>query len=372
MLKFNTTLIFVFCLYLGMGCSQSQMPVPESLEGLNLPEGFYINVYAEVSNARSMALTPAGTLFVGNRSEDKVYAVVDSNGDKKGDKIYIIDEDLNVPNGVAFKDGDLYVAEINRILKYENIEDNLESPPNPVVIFDGYPTDQHHGWKYIAFGPDGKLYVPVGAPCNICNPNDEVYATITTMNDDGSGYEIYAAGVRNTVGFTWHPETGDMWFTDNGRDHLGDDSPDCELNTASRGGQHFGYPFCHHGELQDPEFGSLGDCGDYVPPVLKMGAHVAPLGLEFNNGSMFPAEYNGDLFVALHGSWNRSSKVGYKVMRVRMENNEVAEYQVFVDGWLDEENQTSWGRPVDVVFMKDGSMLISDDQGGRIYRVAYN
>jgi len=224
MVSFSSRLfVFVILLYLSIGCSQSQMPDLSQVSNLDLPKGFSISVYAEVNNARSMALSPDGTLFVGNRSGDKVYAVVDTNGDKSGDQVFIIDEKLNAPNGVAFKDGDLYVAEINRILRYKNIEEQLENPPDPEVIFDDYPKDQHHGWKYIAFGPDGKLYVPVGAPCNICKSNDEVYATITTLNEDGSGYEIYAEGVRNTVGFTWHPETGELWFTDNGRDHLGDD-----------------------------------------------------------------------------------------------------------------------------------------------------
>ena len=372
MVSFSSRLfVFVILLYLSIGCSQSQMPDLSQVSNLDLPKGFSISVYAEVNNARSMALSPDGTLFVGNRSGDKVYAVVDTNGDKSGDQVFIIDEKLNAPNGVAFKDGDLYVAEINRILRYKNIEEQLENPPDPEVIFDDYPKDQHHGWKYIAFGPDGKLYVPVGAPCNICKSNDEVYATITTLNEDGSGYEIYAEGVRNTVGFTWHPETGELWFTDNGRDHLGDDTPDCELNVASGKGKHFGYPYCHSGSIPDPDFGDQGKCSDFESPLLKMGAHVAPLGLEFNTGSMFPTEYQGNVFVALHGSWNRSEKVGYKIMRITLDGTKINSYETFVEGWLDKEAQTSWGRPVDVEFMKDGSLLVSDDQAGLIYRISY-
>jgi glucose/arabinose dehydrogenase len=226
------------------------------LATLNLPEGFEISIYAEVENARSMALSESGTLFVGNRQEDKVYAIQDTNQDGTADKKYTLAEGLNMPNGVAFKDGDLYVAEVSRILKFSDIENNLENPEYE-VIFDQYPTDKHHGWKYIAFGPDGKLYVPVGAPCNICNKEEEnpVYASITRMNDDGSDMEVFAHGVRNTVGFTWHPETAEMYFTDNGRDMLGDDIPPCELNVATEKGQHFGYPFCHGGDIADPEFG---------------------------------------------------------------------------------------------------------------------
>jgi len=369
-LKIQISTLFIL-LSLNMGCGQSKPPTAAEFGSLKLPDGFKIEIYAEINNARSMALSPSGVLYVGNRSADKVYAVVDTDDDHKADRQYIIDEKLNVPNGVAFKDGDLYVAEVNRILKYSNIEDNLSNPPEPEVIFDGYPTDQHHGWKFIDFGPDGKLYVPVGAPCNICKSKDPVYGTITTLNEDGSGYEIYAEGIRNSVGFTWHPETGKLWFTDNGRDHLGDDKPDCELNIASDQGMHFGFPYCHSGTIPDPDFGDQRPCSDFTAPVLKLGAHVAPLGLEFNTGEMFPEEYKGNIFIAQHGSWNRSKKVGYRIMRVSLDGNEIKNYEVFVEGWLDEKNQTAWGRPVDVEFMPDGSLLVSDDRAGLIYRISY-
>nr|WP_293300697.1 sorbosone dehydrogenase family protein [Allomuricauda sp.] len=350
--------------------SESSLP----LELLNLPEGFRIGTYAEnVEGARSMAIGDKGTLFVGTRNENKVYALQDLDGDLKAEKIFEIASDLEQPNGVAFRDGSLYVAAVSKLLRYDNIEDNLANPPEPVVIYDDYPTEFHHGWKYIAFGPDGKLYIPVGAPCNICerSSEDERFATITRMDADGTNREIYAKGVRNTVGFTWHPETGELWFTDNNRDLMGDDLPPGELNRVTEAGQHFGYPYCHGGTVKDPEFGDQRPCSDFVAPAQAMGAHVAPLGVKFDTGSMFPSEYKGHAFVAEHGSWNRSSKVGYRVTLVKLENSEAVSYEPFIDGWLDEEKQEAFGRPVDLLFMKDGSLLISDDVGNAIYRVTY-
>ncbi len=340
---------------------------------INLPAGFTVSVYAEVNNARSLALSPSGTLYVGNRNGDKVYAVRDTDGDFMADETYVIDTGLNTPNGVAFRDGDLYVAEINRILRYADVESDLGNPPDYEVIYDEYPTERHHGWKYIAFGPDGLLYVPVGAPCNICLSEDEVFASITRLDVSGGGEpEVYAHGVRNTVGFDWDPETGDLWFTDNGRDMLGDSIPPCELNHATEAGQHFGYPFCHGGFVSDPEFGDQRDCDEFRDPAYGFAAHTAPLGMTFYTGSMYPADYQGDIFVAQHGSWNRSNKIGYRVMRVSLENGEVQDVSVFADGWLNEEAQTSWGRPVDVLQMPDGSLLVSDDQAGLVYRISYS
>ena len=342
------------------------------LERLNLPDGFKITTFAEgVDEARSMAMGDEGTLFVGTRTADKLYAIQDLDGDYRADKIIVLDTTLEVPNGVAFRNGDLYVAEVNRLLRYPDIESNLENPPNPEVIYDDYPTEFHHGWKYIAFGPDGKLYVPVGAPCNICESEDEIFATITRMDPDGSNREIYAHGVRNTVGFTWHPETGELWFSDNGRDMMGDDVPPCELNRVSEPGQHFGYPYCHGGTIADPEFGEKMDCSEFVPPVQNLGAHVAPLGLKFYTGTMFPEKYRGQILMAEHGSWNRSSKVGYRVVMVTLDGNEAVSYEPFIDGWLDDATQEQFGRPVDVLQLEDGSLLISDDYGDAIYRVTY-
>ncbi|WP_420322609.1 PQQ-dependent sugar dehydrogenase [Flagellimonas sp.] len=352
--------------------------IPETslpLSNLNLPPGFKIQVFAEgVDGARSMAMGDNGTLFVGTRNENTIYALQDLDNDFYAEKVMVLDTTLEVPNGVAFKDGALYVAEVSRLLRYPNIEEQLSNLPEPEVIYDDYPTEFHHGWKYIAFGPDDKLYVPVGAPCNICErtDEDERFATITRMDPDGSNREIYAKGVRNTVGFTWHPETGDLWFTDNGRDMLGDDIPPCELNRATEMGQHFGYPYCHGGTVKDPEFGDKFPCSDFISPVQPMGAHVAPLAVKFYRGDMFPEKYKDYAFVAEHGSWNRSSKVGYRISLVKLDGNEAVGYETFIDGWLDEEKQEAFGRPVDILFLKDGSMLISDDFGDAIYRVTYN
>jgi len=343
------------------------------LEKIKMPDGFKIEVFAEVENARSMAMSPSGVLYVGNRNGDKVYAVKDTDGDFKADKKWVIASGLNMPNGVAFKDGDLYVAEVSRILKYVGIESKLDNPPAPVIVNDTYPDKTDHGWKYIAFGPDGKLYVPVGAPCNICESKDEIFASITRINPDGSGREIFASGVRNTVGFTWHPETKEMWFTDNGRDMLGDDIPPCELNYAPKAGMHFGYPYCHGGTIKDPEFGSKRPCSDFTNPAQNLGPHTAPLGVKFYTGSMFPAQYKNQIFIAEHGSWNRSKRIGYRVSLVNVQGNTKATgYSTFASGWLDDETQKYWGRPVDVLLLADGSMLVSDDHANVIYRITYS
>ncbi len=348
----------------------STLPV----DRLKLPPGFSIEVYADsIDGARSMAMGDNGTLFVGTRNEKTVYAIQDRDHDYKADKVILLDTTLEVPNGIAYKNGSLYVAEVGRLLRYDSIENKLNNPPKPVVVYDDYPTEFHHGWKYIAFGPDNKLYVPVGAPCNICDStvSDKRYATITRMNADGSDREIYARGVRNTVGFTWHPETKEMYFTDNGRDMMGDDIPPCELNRITEAGQHFGYPYCHGETVEDPEFGSQRPCSEFVAPVQALGAHVAPLGVKFYTGNMFPKKYKQYAFIAEHGSWNRSKKVGYKISMVDIENGKASSYETFLEGWLDEESQERFGRPVDLLFLKDGSLLISDDFGDAIYRVSY-
>jgi len=352
----------------------SQDSLQLNMNRLNLPEGFGIELYAKnIEGARSMAMGSDGTLFVGTRNEGKVYALKDTDGDYKVDKTYTIASDLEQPNGVAFKDGALYVAAVSRMFKYNNIESQLESPQEPELIYDDYPTEFHHGWKYIAFGPDDKLYVPVGAPCNICDSAtvDKRYASITRMDLDGSNREIVAHGVRNTVGFTWHPDTDELWFTDNGRDMMGDDIPPGELNKLTEAGQHFGYPYCHGGTVKDPEYGDQRPCSDFVPPVQPLGAHVAALGVKFGKGPMFPEAYRGHALLAEHGSWNRSSKVGYRITMVKLENGEAVSYEPFIDGWLDEESQEEFGRPVDLLFLEDGSLLISDDEGNAIYRVTY-
>lgn len=340
-----------------------------NLDKIKLPPGFSISVYAEVPNARSMTLSESGVLYVGNRSEDKVYAVTDENNDGKADKVYVVASGLNSPNGVAFKNGHLYIATISSILKLENIEANLANPPKPITIFDKYPEDQHHGWKFIAFGPDGKLYVPVGAPCNICKSEKPVYASITRINDDGTGMEIFANGIRNSVGFSWHPVTKQLWFTDNGRDLLGNDIPSDELNNAPAAGMHFGYPYCHQGDIPDPEFGKGKNCSDYTPPVEKLGAHVASLGLRFYTGTMFGEAYKHQIFIAEHGSWNRTEPVGYRIVTIKLDSTgKSMGSNIFAEGWLQSDGKVL-GRPVDVAIKQDGSMLISDDYSGVIYRV---
>ncbi len=352
-------------------------PADLPLDKIKLPPGFEISVFAEdLPNARSLRLTPGGTLFVGTRRAGNVYAVRDTDGDHKADAVYTIAEGLNMPNGVAFRDGALYVAEVNRILRYDDIEAHLDDPPEPVVVYDDLPSDRHHGWKYIDFGPDGKLYVPVGAPCNICD-REPPYASILRMNPDGTDVEVYARGVRNTVGFTWDPLTGELWFTDNGRDNIGgqnqditDNSPPCELNHAPRPGMHFGYPYVHGRAILDPEFGEGHNPADYTPPAQELGPHVAPLGVEFYTGEMFPEEYRNQIFIAEHGSWNRRQKIGYRVTLVRLdENRQPTSYEPFAEGWL--EGNENWGRPVDLEQMPDGSMLLSDDQNGVVYRITY-
>ena len=344
------------------------------IDRLNLPEGFSIEVYADsIDGARSMAMGENGTLFVGTRNENTVYAIQDRDNDFKADNVIVLDTALQMPNGIAYRNGALYVAEPGRLLRYDNIEANLENTPEPKVVYDDYPTEFHHGWKYIDFGPDDKLYVPVGAPCNICDSAvvDKRYASITRMDPDGSNREIVANGVRNTVGFTWHPETKELYFTDNGRDMMGDDIPPCELNRVTETGQHFGYPFCHGGTIKDPEFGNQHPCENFVPPVQALGAHVAPLAVKFVEGTMFPEKYKQYAFIAEHGSWNRSTKVGYKISLVGIENGQSTSYDTFIEGWLNHETQERWGRPVDILFLDDGSMLISDDFGDAIYRVTY-
>ncbi|MEO6760067.1 MAG: sorbosone dehydrogenase family protein [Saprospiraceae bacterium] len=350
------------------------------LDKIVLPPGFKIATYAEgVVNARSMCLSPQGTLFVSTREEGSVYALRDTNGDFQVDQIFTLAKKLSMPNGVALRNGALYVAEVNRILRYDNIEKCIDALAKgstdclqPVTVYDQYPTDTHHGWKYIAFGPDGKLYIPVGAPCNICEPEKPIYASMTRLDVDkpGAQPEIIAHGIRNSVGFDWHPVTKELWFTDNGRDMLGDDIPPCELNHLTQVGQHFGYPYCHGGTISDPEFGKKRPCSDFVAPAQNLGPHVAPLGMQFYTGKMFPETYRNQIFIAEHGSWNRSKKIGYRLSLVRLDaQGKSLGYTPFAEGWL--QDQSAWGRPVDLEMLPDGSLLISDDQADAIYRVWY-
>jgi glucose/arabinose dehydrogenase len=349
------------------GAALASPATDKVLENVRVPVGFRIEVYADdVPAARSMALGQRGTLFVGTRA-GKVYAIAGAPGSGARPQVRTLADKLNLPNGVAFRDGALYVAEISRILRYDNIESSLDNVPEPKVVRDDLPKDRHHGWRYISFGPDGKLYVPIGAPCNVCN--EPKYAAIMRMNADGSGYEMFAHGIRNSVGFTWHPVTHELWFTDNGRDFLGDDKPPCELNVAPRAGLDFGFPYCHGRDIPDPEFARLGECSKMTPPVQTLGAHVAPLGVKFYTAGAFPESYRGLIFIAEHGSWNRKEKSGYRITTVKVDGHKALAYTPFATGF--NRGDEVFGRPVDLLMLEDGSMLVSDDQAGAIYRVSY-
>lgn len=338
------------------------------LEQIHLPPGFHISLFADhVPDARSMALGPDGIVFVGSRRAGKVYALIDRNGDGRAEQQFVIASGLNMPNGVAYRDGSLYVAAVDRILRLDHIAQRLHDPPAPIVVNDQLPAERSHGWRYLRFGPDGWLYVPVGAPCNICLRQG--YAEIRRLQADGSGMETYARGIRNTVGFDWDPRNGELWFTDNGRDGLGDNQPPDELNHAPHKGMHFGYPFCHGRNISDPEFGKLHACREFTPPVLDLGAHVAALGMRFYSGNAFPKSYRQRVFIAEHGSWDRSSKVGYRIVMVDIKNGKAVQTHVFASGWL--QGQQAWGRPVDILVMPDGALLVSDDRAGVIYRISY-
>ncbi len=363
-------MVYLLVMFLA-SCLRERPVNAVDLAKIKLPPGFKIELYAEnIKNARSLCLSPRGTLFIGTRDDGRVWAVRDENKDHTAEKVYTIARGLKSPNGVAFRNGDLYVAEISRILRFKDIENRLDNPGQPEVVYDQYPTESHHGWKYIAFGPDGKLYVPVGAPCNICERKEEIYASLTRLDVDTKKMEVVQRGIRNTVGFTWHPENKHLWFTDNNRDWMGEDQPACELNHASKDGMHFGYPYCHQGDLPDPEFGKKWNCSEFTPPAQKLGAHVAPLGLKFYQGNMFPASYKNQVIIAEHGSWNRQSPLGYRLTLVKLDKDQKSiSYTVFAEGWL--QNGKAWGRPVDLEHMPDGSLLVSDDEADVVYRISY-
>jgi glucose/arabinose dehydrogenase len=338
------------------------------IDQIKLPPGFTIELLARVPNARQMALSPANILYVGSMREGKVHALP-LDVDFKPGKLYVVADRLKMPVGVAWRDSSLYVSAVDRILRLDDIDRRLENPPAPAIVRADLPTETHHGWKFIAFGPDGWLYVPVGAPCNICEPDPDRYAAILRMRPDGSELQTFARGVRNSVGFDWHPATGELWFTDNGRDLMGDDVPPDELNHAPKPGMHFGYPYCHGGTVADPEYGHKRSCSDLAAPAQNLGAHVASLGMRFYTGRQFPAQYRNRIFIAEHGSWNRSQKTGYRVSMVTLEGNRALAYEPFASGWL--QGESAWGRPADVLVLPDGSLLVSDDHAGAIYRIRY-
>jgi glucose/arabinose dehydrogenase len=341
------------------------------LDKLKVPSGFRVELWAHgMPGARMMTAGDKGTVFVGTRTIGRVYAVTDGGGERK---TQVLAQGLTQPNGVVFRNGALYVAAISRVLRYDGIEDKLASPPQPVDLTQAFalPTDQHHGWKFLAFGPDNKLYVPIGAPCNICEP-PAANAQIRRYNADGSGMEVVARGVRNSVGFDFHPRTGQLWFTDNGRDWAGEDGPEEELNRVASVGEDFGFPYCHAQGLADPDIKKPDACDGVTKPVATLGPHAAALGMRFYTGSMFPAEYRDRIFIARRGSWNRTEKFGYDVAVVTANPDGTnAKVEPFMTGFLDKQANGFWGRPVDVMQMRDGSLLVSDEENGAIYRVSY-
>ena len=351
------------------GRPAAELPVDK----LKVPPGFKVEVWADgVPEARSLALGDKGTVFVGNRNLKDVYAIVDRGGKREVKKIL---SGLNSPNGVAFNKGALYVAERGRITRYDGIEDKLDSPPAAKVVIENLdPSNQPgHFWKFLAMGPDGKLYFNVGAPGNIVMPA-YYQASINRVDPQTGEMERVAEGVRNSVGFDWHPKTKQLWFTNHARDWVSDDMPNDTLHRVSAKAMNFGYPFCHQGDFPDPDFGKGRSCKEFDPPSAKLGPHIAPLGMRFYNGTMFPAEYRNNIFIAMHGSWNKTSKIGYNVTRVILdEKGGVVKMEPFLDGFLTDAkaDPPMWGRPVDVLVMRDGAMLVSDDYNGIIYRVSY-
>jgi len=340
------------------------------LSGFKLPKGFRISVYAsQVDAARSMAVSDSGIVYVGSRKAGKVYALV-PRGDKQTAEVVTIASGLENPIGVTLLNGALYVGEISRVIRFDNIDKRYAQKPSYEVVKVDLPDDKWHGEKVIKAGPDGKLYIPVGAPCNVCDTDETKHAKIYRMNADGSGLEEYARGIRNTVGFAFHPTTKALWFTDNGRDEMGDNTPSCELNIAPKAGLHFGFPYCHGGVVPDPAFAKGRSCEEFVAPVAKLGPHVAPLGLTFYTGKQFPEAYRNNVYVAEHGSWNRTTKSGYSVRLITLYDSKVVSDTAFIDGFL--RGAEVVARPVDVVTLADGSMLVSDDFGGRVFRVTYD
>ncbi|MFL6825854.1 MAG: PQQ-dependent sugar dehydrogenase [Bradyrhizobium sp.] len=347
-------------------------PIPAAadklpLAKLKVPAGFNIEVYASgMANARSLAVSDKGTVFVGSRLVDKVYAIVNKDGKRT---VKVLASGLYRPNGVAFKDGTLYIAELSKISKIDKVDDVLDNPPKPTMIYDNLPKDEAHGWKFIAIGPDNKLYVPIGQPGNNVL-HDDAHGQIRRMNLDGSGAEVIARGVRNTVGFDWHPENKQLYFTDNGRDWASEDVPEDELNRVTKVGEHFGSPYCYQGNFPDPEFGWGHSCSEFTAPVGLMGPHTAVLGMRFYTGNMLPKSYKNSIIVARHGSWNRSKKVGGDVVVVKLnKDGTVKSMEPLITGFL--EKNSYIGRPVDVLQMKDGSLLVSDDWNGAVYRITY-
>ena len=358
----------LFCLILLFAPFTKSLNLP--LEKLKLPSGFQISIYAELQNPRQLAVSDYGIVYAGSLRAGNLYRLTDRDSNGVAESIQIIDNDLKLPTGVAFYNGDLYVGAVNEILVYKNIDHRFESKPEPIVLYDELPTETHHGWKYLGFSPNGRLYFNVGAPCNVCKPTNPWFATIMRISIDTPHLQpqIFAHGVRNSVGFDWHPETEEFWFTDNGRDLLGDHTPQCELNRAAKAGLHFGFPYLHGSDEIDPKFGA-----PHFPtesPVKELGPHTAPLGIKFYEGKMFPKKYRGKMLIAKHGSWNRTQEAGHTGYNISLFDPETGITSTLIEGWL--QGNKAWGRPSDIAEMPDGSVLISDAHGNVIYRLTYD
>ncbi len=355
-------------LIISLGLLSTPVGAANILTELSVAQGFEVSIFADdVENARQIAVSKKGIVYVGSRKAGKVYALIDHNSDGVADKQILVASDLSMPSGLAIKGDDLYVGEVHRIIRFKNIDKQLKAPKYEVV-YDALPTERHHGWKFLRFAPTGELIIPVGVPCNIC-AEDERFGRIFALDVNTKQITTLAKGVRNSVGFDFHPSTQAMWFSDNGRDMMGDDIPPDELNRLTNEGEHFGFPYVHAGAILDPEFGKGKSTSDYTAPALALAAHVAPLGIHFYNGKQFPSDYKQQLFVAEHGSWNRSKKSGYKVAVATIEQGRVIKYTPFITGFM--KNEETLGRPVAFAELADGSLLISDDYANVIYRVSY-
>lgn len=363
--------VLVFFCLASAGFLYWRYPYPAAQPGaIELPPGFRLEVYAaDVENARSLALGDRGTVFVGTLAAGRVYALVDRDRDGRAERVITIAQGLTAPNGVAFLGGALYVAEVNRVIRFDSIETRLGNPPPPVIVTSGLPARQGPDAKVIRAGPDNLLYLTVSAPCNVCQPTDARSASIVRFAPDGTSLEVFANGVRHSLGLDWHPETATLWFTDMGRDGLGANLPPDELNRAPRPGLHFGFPFCFGREIADPDFADLGRCDATVAPELELDPRIGAMGMRFYRGTMFPDEYRGQILIAEHGSDQRAEPAGFRITAVRLRDRRPVGYDVFASGWV--RSRSAWGRPVDLLEMPDGAVLVSDDRAGAVYRITY-
>lgn len=362
--------IILFILISGLSyaeASKSQQTPDLPLEKIKLPPGFSIQVWATIPDAKSLAIGKQGTVFVSSKATGSIYAISQSDGKEK--QVRIIANGLKSPSGIAYYEGALYVAGLNRIFRFDQIENNLDQINEPIIIYENLPKESFHNTRYMAIGPDNLLYVSVGAPCDACEADLMRYALIARLDSNGNNFEIYAQGVRNSLGFDWHPKTNKLWFSDIGRDWMGEDLPPDELNYAAIKGLHFGFPYCHASNILDPKFGAKRDCSRSQAPIAELEPHVSPHGIKFYSGRMFPPEYHNQLIIAEHGSWNRRAPVGFRLQHFRLENNQVVKKEIFAEGWFNDQN--AWGRPTDLLVMPDGALLVSDDLAGVIYRISY-